>query len=73
MMIIADGYALSYEKSRNKISICLPQTIYTTTNTIEPVIDRRVDVEEEDLAIILGVAMAIFNKKEVEGDSNVCN
>lgn len=66
-MIVADGYALSYEKSRNRISICLPQTIYTTTNTIEPVVDRRVDVEDDDLAIILSVAMAIFNKKEAKG------
>lgn len=66
-MIIIDGYALYYEKSRNRISICLPQTIYTTTNTIEPVVDRRVDVEDDDLAIILSVAMAIFNKKEAKG------
>lgn len=65
-MIVADGYALSYEKSRNRISIHLPQTIYTTTNTIEPVVDRRVDVEDDDLAIILSVAMAIFNKKEAK-------
>ena len=61
-MIVVDGYSLSYDKGKNKISIHLPQTVFTATNTIEPVADRKVDVEEKDLAIVLGVAMAIFQK-----------
>ena len=62
-MIVIDGYSLFYDKGKNKISIHLPQTVYTTTNTIEPVVDRKVDVDEKDLAIVLGVAMAIFRKE----------
>lgn len=62
-MIVIDGYSLSYEKGKNRVLIHLPQTVFTPTNTIEPVVDRKVDVEEKDLAIILGVAMAIFRKE----------
>lgn len=62
-MIVADGYSLSYEKGKNRVVIHLPQTVFTLTNTIEPVVDRKVDVEEKDLAIILCALMAIFRKE----------
>lgn len=61
-MIVIDGYSLLYEKRKNRVLILLPQTVFTPTNTIDPLVDRKVDVEEEDLAIVLGVAMAIFRK-----------
>ncbi len=62
-MIVFDGYSLSYEKGKNRVLIHLPQTVFTPTNSIEPVVDRKLDVEEKDLAIILCVLMAIFRKE----------
>ena len=59
-MIIINGYSLVYYKNRNQIVIGLPQTRKTLTNTLEPVVDRRVDVEDKDLAILLIATQFIF-------------
>ena len=61
-MLISDGYALSYHKSRNQIVISLPQTYATITNTAEQPVDRRTDVEETDLWVLLNIAQLIFHK-----------
>lgn len=60
MIATNDGYSLIYYKNRNQIVISLPQTLKTLTNTLEPVVDRRVDVEEKELAILLNVTQTIF-------------
>ena len=65
-MLTSDGYALTYYKSRNQIIICLPQTCETATNTYEQVVDRRTDVEETDLAVLLNIVKLIFHKGERE-------
>jgi hypothetical protein len=62
-MIVFDGYSLSYEKAKNRVVINLPQTVFTPANTIEPVVDRKVDVEEKYLAVILFALIAIFRKE----------
>ena len=59
-MLTNNGYFLIYYKSRNQIVIGLPQTSRTPTNTFEPVADRKTDVEEKELAILLAVTQAIF-------------
>ena len=59
-MLTSNGYNLVYDKKRNVIVISLPQTWRTLTNTFEPVVDRRIDVEEKDLAILLTATQAIF-------------
>ena len=61
-MLTSDGYALTYYKSRNQIVICLPQTYETATNTIDQVVDRRTDVKERDLAVLLNITKLIFHK-----------
>ena len=63
-MLTSDGYALTYDKSKNKIIIGLPQTYETLTNTIEGVVERRTDVEEKDLFVLLYIARQIFHKGE---------
>ena len=63
-MLTSDGYALTYYKSRNQIIICLPQTCATATNTYEQVVDRRTDVQETDLAVLLNIVKLIFHKRE---------
>jgi len=69
-MLISDGYALTYDKSKNQIVICLPQTYETITNTIEGVVDRRTDVEEADLLVLLNIASLIFHKGERKDDES---
>ena len=63
-MLTSDGYCLTYYKNRNQIVICLPQTYETATNTYEKVVDRRTDVEETDLWVLLNIAKLIFHKRE---------
>ena len=63
-MLTSDGYALTYHKSRNQIVIGLPQTYATITNTAERPADRRTDVEETDLWVLLNIVKLIFHKGE---------
>ena len=59
-MLTNNGYSLVYYKNRNQIVIGLPQTEKTLTNTLDSIVDRRVDVEDKELAILLTTAQAIF-------------
>ena len=70
-MLCSDGYALTYYKNYNQIVIGLPQTCETATNTYEQVVDRRTDVEETDLAVLLNITKLIFHKGERENDEQV--
>lgn len=65
-MLILDGYSLTYDVERNHIVIGLPQTYKTFTNSMEPVADRRVDVDESELAELLLMAMRIFGRESVD-------
>lgn len=69
-MLLSEGYGLIYEKNRNMITIVLPQTSKTFTNTISPVVNRRTDVEEKDLLVLLNVAKLIFCKAERSKDEH---
>lgn len=63
-MLSSDGYCLTYYKNKNQIVICLPQTYETVRNTYEQVVDRRTDVGEMDLLVLLEIAKLIFWKGE---------
>lgn len=67
-MLTSDGYSLIYDKNINKIAILLPQTWETLTNTCNPIVDRRTDVQETDLWALLNVAQLIFHKGVREDD-----
>lgn len=62
MMLMHGDYALTYDKKRNYINILLPQTQCTLESTARPISDRRTDVTEPDLMVLLQVAMIIFEK-----------
>lgn len=64
MMIVIGNYRLLYDKPHNKIVISLPQTLKTPTNTISPVENRKVDVDEKELGVILAVAMKCFEEEK---------
>ena len=61
-MIVSDGYSLMYDEKRNSILIGLPPTMETATNTVTPTADRRADVTETDLMVLLNIAQLIFHK-----------
>ena len=63
-MIFIGNYGLLYDKSRNKIVISLPQTPETQTNTISPVENRKVDVDEQILGAILAFAKICFEEEK---------
>ena len=70
-MLTNSGYSLVYYKNRNQIVIGLPQTEKTLTNTLDSVVDRRVDVEDKELAILLTTTQAIFlNGERRENENN---
>ena len=59
-MLTSNGYSLIYYKNRNRIAIGLPQTAETLTNTFNSVVDRRIDVDDKELAMLLATVQAIF-------------
>lgn len=61
-MIVSDGYSLMYDKKHNRIVIGIPSTMETATDTVTPIADRRTDVSETDLIILLNIAQLIFHK-----------
>lgn len=57
-----NGYSICYEITRNRVTIGLPQTMRTFTNTVTPVsATRRVDLSETDLALMLTYVMNVFD------------
>jgi hypothetical protein len=70
-MLTSDGYSLTYYKTKNQIVIRLPQTYETLTNTYDQVVDRRTDVREIDLLVLLNIAKVIFYKGvRIEDEDN---
>lgn len=63
-MIAVDDYAIIYYKYGNKIVITLPQTEETPLNTVLPVRNRKTEITEEELAVILLTVKSIFEGGE---------
>lgn len=61
-MIVNDGYSLMYDEKHNRIVIGIPPTMETATDTVTPIADRRTDVTETDLMVLLNIALLIFHK-----------
>jgi len=62
MAIDSNGYWLSYNKRLNRIVITLPQTMETMTRPVWITADRRVDVKDEELVVLLQIVRLIFEK-----------
>ena len=58
-----DDYLITYYEKENKVVIMLPQTKETVTNTRTPISDRKVDIDDNELTLLLNVARLIFNKR----------
>ena len=61
-MIVSDGYSLMYDEKHNRVVIGIPPTIETATDTVTPIADRRTDVLETDLMVLLNCTILIFHK-----------
>ena len=59
-MIVIDDYTIEQYINENKIVITLPQTLYTITNTITPMTQRRVELSNNELAAILVAVKAMY-------------
>ena len=51
-----------YDEKHNRIVIGVPPTMATATDTVTPIADRRTDVAEADLIVLLNIAQLIFQK-----------
>ena len=61
MIVSSEGYSLIYHKGKNQIIITLPQTDKTPTNTVEPPVKRKLDMNEAEAALLLGMVKSFFN------------
>lgn len=68
-MIFLDNYSLIYEKKKNRIIINLPQTIITAVDSAGPVVNRKVDVKNEELTSILLMTKLVFESNKKEGNA----
>ena len=63
-MIFLDNYSLVYDKKKNRITITLPQTVITAVDTIGPVVNRKIDVKDEELVGILFATKLTFESEK---------
>ena len=63
-MIFLDNYSLVYDKKKNRITITLPQTVITAVDTVGPVVNRKIDVKDEELFGILFVTKLTFESEK---------
>ena len=62
MMIICEGYSVKYVPKDNQIIITLPQTFKTITNTVQMVTDRKMDITDDDLCLLVAVTKYICER-----------
>lgn len=60
MIMSEHGTSLIYYPSKNEITIVLPQTAGTATNTISPVVNRIVDVPDKSLSVLVWITEQLF-------------
>lgn len=66
MMILSDGYSLTYYPKRNTIEIVMPQTITTLTNTVTMISNRKTTLTETEEQLILLFVRAIVERRSDE-------
>lgn len=64
MITSADGYSVEYYEKRNMITIMLPQTWSTLTNTKGTVRTRITRLTDNDLALFLELARYICERSD---------
>lgn len=59
-MTIIDGYMITQEPQKNRIVICLPQTLRTAQGTVGCTIERRIELRQEEEAALLVAVKGMF-------------
>lgn len=62
MMIVSDGYSAEYYPQSNQIVITMPQTFKTITNTVQMLTNRKMDITDDDLALIMSLVKYICER-----------
>lgn len=62
MITTADGYTAIYSRQSNQIIIYLPQTVETLTNTVSMVGNRKTDIGDSDLMVLIELARYICER-----------
>ena len=62
MMIASDGYSVEYIPKNNQIVITLPQTFKTINNTVQMVTNRKTDMADDDLVLLISVTKYICER-----------
>lgn len=65
-MITIDGYSINYDRSNNRITILLPQTAVTMTNTMAMLSNRKTDFTDNELGTILYAVKAIAEGAKID-------
>jgi len=66
-MIESDGYAILPDMKRNRITILLPQTARTATNTVAQIVNRKEELTDAEAILILNLVKYILG---VRNDDN---
>ena len=61
-MIVSEGYSAEYYPQCNQIVITMPQTVKTITNTVQMVTDRKMDITDDDLCLLVAVTKYICER-----------
>ena len=61
MIVTKDGYSVVYRPKSNQIVIGLPQTMHTVTNTVSMVVNRKTDINDDDLLLLVEAARYMLN------------
>lgn len=62
MMIVCEGYSAEYYPHSNQIVITMPQTVKTITNTVQIVANRKVDITDDDLCLLVEMTKYICER-----------
>lgn len=69
-MLVDGDYSIMYRRTKNEITIYLPPTIETLNNTLDLPVDRRVNIPDGDLLLLLRLAELICSK-ELDDDKKL--
>lgn len=61
-MIVSEGYSVKYVPKDNQIIITLPQTFKTINNTVQIVANRKVDITDDDLCLLVEMTKYICER-----------
>jgi len=61
-IVMSDGYMIRYQKSKNKITMTLPQTFGSLNNSRGKIARRRTDLSQSELALLLYITRLMLER-----------